>query len=620
MSFNNSTSSINNNVSNNLGIFKNFEQKLTKPLSLLEDIDQFLNFLSNTCDIQNELFVPANVSSDTVIKKNILDCDDAYRKSFFSEIKQKNVFSNENSDICEYLTACISKNENSVDNLEHKEFVFLSPVSDFTDENSFKDSKVVYSNKKILSPLNLLSPNYLNDVSMNYLTFFKNNSAVTQSFIKPKRKLIDSPVTDKSFNSLSVSLSPPSIKMQSKNESYLTDTHSMWLMKLDLWFDKFKISKKRVESKKESLQLCKTQNDTKFCTEKIQQEISQDILYLHKFSKFFIPNNNKHLYDTAMLSNNAYNSRLLIHKETNFDKILINLHHQHFLMTGIMLPSKCDSCIKFIKQDNLQKDLKNCNYFKHYFTQYRNMETSISNSSDAAKTPISVNNFWSDIKRDISFKLKGSENKSINTIGSLCEEKSSLAQLPIQSNYNINKKNNLKTYRNFSKSNKRLKCRILSVEEKKILALLKFVVIKNNFCAFPLIKSKHTKIKNRQVVLPLVDETFRNLFMSWMCWYWSVYKNCYEIRSNLIKCNSCDYPIADKMDCLLFRVSYNHFSNRLCVSCKAQKQLLKEKLVIYDESEEYLKGDSKATLVESRLSTAQLKKLARIFVTREDYC
>ena len=183
-------------------------------------------------------------------------------------------------------------------------------------------------------------------------------------------------------------------------------------------------------------------------------------------------------------------------------------------------------------------------------------------------------------KREISFKLKRSDSKSIKTIGSLKSPKKSY----ISNGHNKpphvigqHDYNNLKL------------CTPISQRElKKLTKMLlnsfqNLDVVKTNMTNFPLLKDKANQTKNKEVILLMTDELFERKLRLWNQWFWkslsnkSINSDSYDIR-----CNKCNIKLLSSMENILFRYKHRSYRSRVCQRC----QVAIDDATIYVESED----------------------------------
>ncbi|KAL6926130.1 hypothetical protein ACO0SA_001671 [Hanseniaspora valbyensis] len=649
-----------------VGIYKNFDKKFIRATSLNEDINEYLCYLKQANGFEQEQQSFLKNSSDSVIKHQIFKNNTNNLHSFLLDIFKKNVFAND-TEVFEYLVSQLklssSMTKNNVCN--NKNFITLSPASDLTDDLKM-DLLSSYAKNQVPTSENNdnIIPNYLNDFNINIDTFFGEKNQETNCLketLRPKSKgkLIDSPETEKSGNSLTESLnSEKEFKEQKELQEELCqiDHHSMWLIKLDLWVHRFKEKKKNqrmkfeknkkmeerelinkrveitnTESKSSLAEIIDTNNNNSL--DIINKEMLERLLVLNNYSKFYVPNNNKTLRDSVMLNNRPYNSRILILNETDFDRTLINLHHKHFLFMNILSPVECSACLDFIREHKLQNDLKKSSYFKQYLNNCHQLESLINSPVydryNKPKNGSSFNNFWSGIKREISFKLRRNDSKSIKTIGSLSDK---LKQNSEKNNFLPVSKHYLKSEKNYNAKKHSIVQQYYKPDTKDKFTLSKeiinyykqfnFELIQNNFCSYPIYKSSNNQLKNSYLIMPLIDETFYELFLSWNSWYWKYYNNKKFINDNIllqnsseIKCNKCETKISDAMENFLFRYDFNYYKDRLCIECKNNSN--KMAISIYENSSED-NLDTKETLIDSNNNEVSVNEQEAFFNEYED--
>ncbi|OBA24669.1 hypothetical protein HANVADRAFT_4515 [Hanseniaspora valbyensis NRRL Y-1626] len=421
-----------------VGIYKNFDKKVIRATCLNEDINEYICYLKQANGFEQEQQSFLKNSSDSVIKHQIFKNNTKNLQSFLLDIFKKNVFAND-TEVFEYLVSQLKSSSAMTKNnaCNNENFITLSPASDLTDDLKM-DLLSSYAKSQVTTLENTdnIIPNYLNDFNINIDTFFGKKNQETNCLketLRPKSKgkLIDSPETEKSSNSLTESLNlEKKFKQQRELQKELCqiDHHSLWLTKLDLWVHKFKEKKKnqrmkfeknkKIEERELIAKRTETTNtelksslagiidtNNNNSLDIINKEMLERLLVLNNYSTFYIPNNNKTLRDSVMLNNKPYNNRILILNETDFDRTLINLHHKHFLFMNILSPVECSACLDFIREHKLQNDLKKSSYFKQYLNNCHQLEKLVNSPVydryNKPKNGSSFNNFWINLSKQL---------------------------------------------------------------------------------------------------------------------------------------------------------------------------------------------------------------------------
>lgn len=581
-------------------IYKIFEEKTIRAKTLREDIDEYIDFLdqSNRYDDENQ---KALKFSAVLNEPRLLQNRSQYLHTG-TDMQQKNSVLSNSTDVYSYLNPRLQSKDKFLSSFEKKDFINLSPISDITD-NMETQIFTASTKHKVSASEKAWTPDYLNDFNINIGSFFQDQMHIN-SILRPhcKGKLIDSPRTENGEDALSHSAGSGSSfqEKQLANKLCRPTALSVWHQKFEIWVSSFKQKgnhkvKPKMCSKKKELQrfnsfkqVGEVRSGKDISNNLNQERLDYEFLPLKKYSNFFIANNNKYFYDNAMINNKAYNTRHLILKETDFDRTLINLHHSHFTFTGLFSPFECYSCLKFIKDNNLQNDLKNSKYFKHYLKISKSLENVGESSCTRLKKRLSISEFWSGIKRELSFKLKRTDSGSMNTIGSLAAKSND--------DKKTKKCNKGCTYKKYDETTKPKKPALHKYLEKysgnfyyaisqefiNYFKNLGYILIEYSFCCYPVFKAGESELQYTEMTLSLTNEVFCELFMSWNNWYWRFHNDINKIHSKPIKCYICFHEIGDNMESILFRYKLNYFKDRLCLNCKKKRLLLLENLAEFD--------------------------------------
>lgn len=597
-------------------IYKIFEENPTRTKTLREDIDEYIDFLDHPNHYKNKKEVGLKCSA-ILNASNLPPNKSQYSHTVIDKQQNTAGLSNSNGVYKHVVPRLRCKNRFS-SCFDNNDFFDLSSNSYTTDNNDALDM-ASSAKHRIDSSEKAWSPDYVNDFSINRSPFSQ-NSICENPILRPqfKDKLIDSPKTKKSEKAFSNSTSSTNSfqKQQLAIKACQPTMRSVWQNKFEIWFSHLKQtrnqkSKPKKPSKKKEIQrfrsskhVLKDHNEIVIINNIYQESVNFDNLLIpENYSKFFIPNNNKYFYDNAMLNTNAYNTRHLILKETAFDRALINFHHGHFTYTGLFSPTECSTCLTFIRDNNLQHALKNSNYLKHYLRNNKSFEAFENIRNTKLKKRLSISEFWSGIKRELSFKLPKVDSRSMNTIGSLVEngevnkQSKKLAKGYICKKKDVGtiyKKEPLYKTENFYYA--------ISQEFINYFKILGYILIEYRSCIYPVFKTGESELHYTEMKLSLANEAFFGLFMSWNDWYWRGHKDIKKIHSKPVTCYICFHEIGDNMENILFRYKLNYFKDRLCLNCKEKRLLLLVKLAEFDCESLLSRSFCKEALVDSRLS------------------
>ncbi|SGZ39350.1 uncharacterized protein HGUI_01550 [Hanseniaspora guilliermondii] len=572
-----------NNTNTNLGKTGIFERPGLKQVftnTLQNDIDEYIHVLNINKNYQNISNNHVQNSSESVIKKPLSDLTNVLNKKYNAS---------NNKDSSNYKSTF--KNEKLIlkDDLfniekEDSNYSFLSPESDI-DASNF-----------LLKDLD--TKNNLTDVSK--YNSFKNQDYLAQyryivpiekfySYIdadsgsgRPKtaKKLIESPETESTVNNdllhddSSVEKEYTHFPGDSNggSEHQETDNRSMWILKIQLWIDKLK-NKKRVDKSLRSRTRkykCSATTKSMISSKNIDDVFVDTFKDLNQYSKFFINEPNNFIGDSIALHNTVQNSTNMILRQTSFDDEMIKIHHHHYLFLSFLSPINCSLCLRYIRENNLEDELKKSRYFHVYDRLEKEIEC-MQEYNDISEEKIyesSLFNFWHGIKREISFKLKRNDSKSIKTIGSL--------RLPQGANV-CAKSREFEAIVSTPCYYKSIKCKEIDHNElqrlvKKILDSFQSLdVIKSNITKYPMLKDSSNKTRSKNIILQITNEQYNKRLHLWNIWFWRSLSNVYLDMANdcTIRCNKCQTKILSCMETIVYRDQYNMFRERLCTGCRS---------------------------------------------------
>ena len=620
----------NNTNTNNskTGIFGRPNLKQRYSNSLKDDIDEYLNVLNINKNYQNENNTLSNKhiqnSTESIIKKpslaNIfnvtkLKCENFKNSSSPNRIKS----------VYERATHLILKDD--LFNIENDKssFIFLSPESDIDTNNLF------------LNDLNT-QKNLTN--SSKCQSFRKQEFCFQYRYIVPverfysyigdktgngrprtAKKLIESPKTENTETSNLSKYELSSVKeytclpndSNGGSEHQETDNKSIWILKVQLWINKVKQTKNHI-----SKIISKSENSSNLQRMDLSAQVvdmfNTTFKSLDQYSKFFTNEQTDSVGNSLVLQHNPKNSTNMILRQTSFDDLMIKIHHQHYLFLKFLSPINCAFCLRYVRENDLEDELKQSRYFHLYKSIEKKINMNIDEYQDMSNEKFyesSLFNLWNGIKREISFKLKKSDSKSIKTIGSLKSPKTM---------FNDSGKNECLAV--ISKNSYYKPKAYHPLTKKKLKKLIKLLlngcenldVVKNNITEYPILKDRCNQAKNKDVILLMTDQVFKKKLYLWNLWFWKCVANgCLNVSTECsIKCINCGKKILSSMESLLFRYEYNSHKGKLCRTCQiGMKNVCVNVTAIFGnvnlplkfESDETL--HSNATNVESQLEDEQ---------------
>lgn len=578
-----------NNTNTNIGKTGIFDRPSLKHVytnTLQNDVDEYIHVLNINKNHHNK---PQNISnnhvqnsSESVIQKPLL--------SDLTNVLNEKYCGFNSKEIDEY--ECNFKNErlllkDDLFNIENTDsnYSFLSPESDI-DANKLLLEDL--DTKKSLTDVSKYNSSRSKDCFAQYRyivpieQFYSYVDAQLGSG-RPKtaKKLIETPETESTEdNNLlqcesSVEKEYTHLPDDSNggSEHQETDNKSMWILKVQLWIDKFKRKSKLNKNLRSGARKYKYSVNTK---SKITSTNMDDIFLktfrdLNQYSKFFINSQGDSIRNSIALTNNVQNSTNMILRQTSFDDKMIKIHHHHYLFLRFLSPINCSLCLKYIKENDLERELKNSRYFHVYDGLEKEIE-SMQQCNDMSEEKIYESplfNFWHGIKREISFKLKRNDSKSIKTIGSLKLPKIDYGK-PESKDYGAK----MTTKSNFRPAD----CRSIdTIELNRIVKIIltnfqSLHVVKNNISNYPMLKDKSNQTRSKGIILQMTNERYNKRLHLWNLWFWGSLSNGYWDTTNDsdIRCNKCQKKILSSMETVLYRDQYNMFRDRLCGECMSR--------------------------------------------------
>lgn len=575
-----------NNTNTNVGKTGIFDRPGLRQVytnTLQNDIDEYIHVLNINKNYHNK---PQNISnnhvqnsSESVIKKPLLpDLTNVLNEKYCA-------FNKKDSDEYE----CNYKNErlilkDDLFNIENEDsnYSFLSPESDI-DANNFLLEDL--DTKNSLTDVSKYNSSKSQDCFAQYryivpIEKFYSYIAVDSGSGRPKtaKKLIESPETESTVDNNLLQCQSSVEKeytylpddSNGGSEHQETDNKSMWILKVQLWIDKFKHKSKlnkdlRSEARKYN---CSVSAKSKIKSTTLDEVLTKTLKDLNQYSKFFINDQGNSIRSSIALKNNVQNSTNMILRQTSFDDEMIKIHHHHYLFLRFLSPINCSLCLRYIKENNLEDELKNSRYFHVYDCLEKEIESMQqgNNISEEKIYESSLFNFWHGIKREISFKLKRNDSKSMKTIGSL--KLTEIDNGKPKSRYDeaiVTKACYYRPIRWKSIDNIELKRLV-----KRILINFQSLdVVKNNITKYPMLKDRSNQTRSKSIILQVTNESYNKRLNLWNLWFWrSLSNGHWDTAGDCdIKCNKCQRKILSSMETILFRDQYNMFKDRLCVEC-----------------------------------------------------
>lgn len=575
-----------NNTNTNVGKTGIFDRPGLRQVftnTLQNDIDEYIHVLNINKNYHNKRQNISNNhvqnSCESVIKKPLLpDLTNVLNKKYCA-------FNKKDSDEYE----CIYKNErlilkDDLFNIENEDsnYSFLSPESDI-DANNFLLEDL--DTKNSLTDVSKYNSSKSQDCFAQYryivpIEKFYSYIAVDSGSGRPKtaKKLIESPETESTVDNNLLQCQSSVEKeytylpddSNGGSEHQETDNKSMWILKVQLWIDKFKHKRKlnkdlRSEARKYN---CSVSAKSKIKSTTLDEVLTKTFKDLNQYSKFFINDQGNSIRSSIALKNNVQNSTNMILRQTSFDDEMIKIHHHHYLFLSFLSPINCSLCLRYIKENNLEDELKNSRYFHVYDCLEKEIESMQQgdNISEEKIYESSLFNFWHGIKREISFKLKRNDSKSMKTIGSL--KLTEIDNCKPKSRYDeaiVTKACYYRPIRWKSIDNIELKRLV-----KRILINFQSLdVVKNNITKYPMLKDRSNQTRSKSIILQVTNESYNKRLHLWNLWFWrSLSNGHWDTAGDCdIKCNKCQRKILSSMETILFRDQYNMFKDRLCVEC-----------------------------------------------------
>lgn len=578
-----------NNTNTNVGRTGIFDRPGLKHVytnTLQNDVDEYIHVLNINKNYHNKSQNISNHhvqnSSESVIKKPLL--------SDLTNVLNKKYCAFNNVDNDEYKS--IFKNErlilkDDLFNIENEDsnYSFLSPESDIDASKLFLED---LDTKKSLTDVSKYNSSKDQDCFAQYRyivpieKFYSYIDAESGSG-RPKtaKKLIESPETESTLDNYLVQCESSVEKEYTHlpddsnggSEHQETDNKSMWILKVQLWIDKFKHKSKLNKNLRSGATKykCSVSTKSRNTSTNMDDVFTKTFTNLNQYSKFFINDQRNSIRSSIALENNVQNSTNMILRQTSFDDEMIKIHHHHYLFLRFLSPINCSLCLRYIRENNLEDELKNSRYFCVYDCLEKEIEN-MQQSDDMSEEKIyesSLFNFWHGIKREISFKLKRNDSKSIKTIGSLKVTKI---------DNGMSESKDVEAIVTKTCYYRPLKCKAIdNIELNRIVKriLINFQsldVVKNNITKYPMLKDKSNQTRSKSIILQITNERYNKRLHLWNLWFWRSFSNGYwDMAGDCdIECNKCQRKILSSMETILYRDQYNMFRDRLCAECMSR--------------------------------------------------